>query len=154
MDVVVWHGPVVTGEREAGGARLVADVVWYVEGEELLQGRYLFLIGPAVGPSATPVDRPVHDPLAVRAEVGGGVEALGKGNGYVDVASCCTRAWRGRAVPAVRQFLGPGQGACRAGHVDLGGLRIVCGMSPVPCDELEALRRNPHPGRIEPPSEE
>src|SRR5215212_11817191 len=40
VDVVVWQRPVVTGEREAGGARVAADVVRYAEGEKLLQGRY------------------------------------------------------------------------------------------------------------------
>ncbi len=49
VDVVERHGPLVTGEREAGGARIVADLVRYAEGEELLQGRYLLLIGQAMG---------------------------------------------------------------------------------------------------------
>src|SRR5918993_5234172 len=71
VDVVVWHGPVVTGEREAGGARVVADLVRYVEGEERLQGRYLLLSVQAVSTGAAPVDRPVRDTLPVRAEVGG-----------------------------------------------------------------------------------
>jgi hypothetical protein len=102
VDVVVWHRPVVTGDREAGGARVVANLVRYVEGEELLQGRYLLLTVQAMGTSAAPIDRPVRDPLAVRAEVGGGVEALGEGYGYVDVAFCCTCAWRGHAVLAIR----------------------------------------------------
>src|SRR5215204_3127513 len=151
VDVVVWHRPVVTGEREAGGARVVADLVRYVEGEELLQGRYLLLTVQAMGTGAAPIDRPMRDPLAVRAEVGGGVEALGEGYDYVDVAICCTCAWRGHAVQAIRQLLGPGQGACRAGYVDLGSLRVVGGMVFVPCDQLEAHGRGGRLGRIEPP---
>src|SRR5215211_6146237 len=138
VDVVVWHRLVVTAEREAGGARVVADLVRYVEGEELLQGRYLLLTVQAMGTGAAPVDRPVRDPLAVRAEVGGGVEALGEGYGYVNLAVCCTCAWRGHAVQAIRQLLGPGQGACGAGYVDLGSLRVVCEMVRVPCYKLEA----------------
>src|SRR5829696_2448438 len=64
VDVVVWHRPVVTGEREAGGARIVADPVRYAKGEELLQGRYLLLSVQAMGTGAAPIDRPMRDPLA------------------------------------------------------------------------------------------
>src|SRR5215208_8346232 len=67
VDVVVWHRLVVTGEREAGGARIVANLVRYAEGEELLQGRYLLLTVKAMGIGAAPIDRPVRDPLPVRA---------------------------------------------------------------------------------------
>src|SRR5215207_230048 len=150
VDVVVWHRPVVTGEREAGGARIVADPVRYAKGEELLQGRYLLLSVQAMGTGAAPIDRPMRDPLAVRAEVSGGVEALGEGYGYVDGAVCFTCAWLGHAVLAIRQLLGPGQGACGAGYVDLGSLRVVCGMVFVPCDQLQAYGRGRRLGRIEP----
>src|SRR5215203_5842353 len=150
VDVVVWHRLVVTGEREAGGARVVADLVRNVEGEERLQGRYLLLTVQAMGTGAAPVDRPMRDPLAVRAEVGGGVEALGEGYGYVDGAVCFTCAWLGHAVLAIRQLLGPAQGACRAGYVDLSRLRVVGGMVFVPCDQLQAQGRGHRLGRIEP----
>src|SRR5215217_300499 len=115
VDVVVWHRPIVTGEREAGGARVVANPLRYAKGEELLQGRYLLLTLKAMGTGAAPVDRPMRDPLAVRAEVGGGLEALGEGYGYVDGAVCFTCAWLGHAVLAIRQLLAPAQGACGAG---------------------------------------
>src|SRR5215211_4724450 len=150
VDVVVWHRPVVTSDREAGGARVVADLVRYVVGEERLQGRYLLLSVQAMGTGAAPIDRPVRDPLPVRAEGGGGVEALGEGYGYVDGAVCFTCAWLGHAVLAIRQLLGPGQGACRAAYVDLGSLRVVCGMVSVPCDQLQAYGRGHRLGRIEP----
>jgi hypothetical protein len=39
----------MTGDGEAGGARIVADVVRYAEAEELLQDRYMPLIGQAMG---------------------------------------------------------------------------------------------------------
>src|SRR5215212_4984461 len=151
VDVVVWHRSVVTSDREAGGARVVADLVRYVVGEERLQGRYLLLSVLAMGTGAAPVDRPVRDPLAEWAEIGGGVEALGEGYGYVDVAVRCTCAWRGHAVLAIGQFLGPGQGARGAGYVDLGSLRVVGGMVRVPCDQLQAYGRGGRLGRIEPP---
>src|SRR5829696_4322327 len=150
VDVVVWHRLAVTGEREAGGACVVTYPVRYVEGEELLQGRYLLLSVQAVSTGAAPIDRPMRDPLAVRAEVSGGVEALGEGYGYVDGAVCCTCAWLGHAVLAIRQLLGPGQGACRAGYVDLGSLRVVGGMVFVPCDQFQAYGRGGRLGRIEP----
>src|SRR5829696_354664 len=151
VDVVVWHRLAVTGEREAGGACVVTYPVRYVEGEERLQGRYLLLSVQAMGTGAAPIDRPMRDPLAVRAEVSGGVEALGEGYGYVDGAVCFTCAWLGHAVLAIRQLLGPGQGACGAGYVDLGSLRVVCGMVFVPCDQLQAYGRGRRLGRIEPP---
>src|SRR5215208_7071704 len=115
VDVVVWHRLVVTAEREAGGACVVTYLVRYAKGEELLQGRYLLLSGQAVSTGAAPTYRPMRDPLAVRAEVSGWVEALGEGYGYVDGAVCFTCAWLGHAVLAIRQLLGPGQGACGAG---------------------------------------
>src|SRR5215208_4567447 len=151
VDVVVWHRFVVTGEREAGGACIVTYPVRYAKGEELLQGRYLLLTLKAVSTGAAPIDRPVHDPLAVRAEVSGGLEALGEGYGYVDGAVCFTCAWLGHAVLAIRQLLGPAQGACGAGYVDLGCLRVVCGMVFVPGDQLQAYGRGRRLGRIEPP---
>src|SRR5215207_10128003 len=132
VDVVVWHRPVVTGEREAGGARIVADPVRYAKGEELLQGRYLLLSVQAMGTGAAPIDRPMRDPLAEWTEVGSGIEALGEGNGYVYGAGCFTCAWRRRAVVAIRQHLGLGKGASRAGYIDLGSLCVVCGMGSVP----------------------
>src|SRR5215203_7280744 len=138
VDVVVWHGPVVTGDREAGGARVVANLVRYAEGEERLQGRYLLLSVQAMGTGAAPAERPMRDPLAEWAEVSGGVEALGEGYGYSDVAFCCTCAGRGHAVPAIRQLLGLGKSLSRAGYVDLGSLRVVCGMVHVPCYKLQA----------------
>src|SRR5215213_8830392 len=150
VDVVVWHRLVVTGEREAGGARVVANLVRYAEGEELLQGRYLLLTVKAMGTGAAPIDRPVRDPLAVRAKVGGGVEALGEGYGYVDVAFSCTCAWHGHAVLAIRQLLGLGKSISRAGYVDLGSLRVVCEMVRVPCYKLQASGRGRRLGRIEP----
>jgi hypothetical protein len=153
VDVVVCHTPVVTGDREAGGARVVADFVRYVEGEERLQGRYLLLSVQAMGTGAAPIDRPVRDTLAEWAEIGSGVEALGEGYGYVDVAVRCTCAGRGHAVLAIRQLLGLGKGACRAGYVDLGSLGVVGGMVRVPCDQLEAYGRGGRLGRIEPPLE-
>ena len=149
VDVVVWHRPVVTGDREARGARVVADVGWYVVGEELLQCRYLALSVKAMGTGAAPVYRPVGDPLSVWAQVGGGVETLGEGYGDVDVALRCACTGRWQGVPAIGQLLGLGQAASRAGYVDLGSLREVCGMILMPCDELEAHRRNPRLGRIE-----
>src|SRR5829696_3857083 len=150
VDVVVRHRPVVTGDREAGGARVVADLVRYVEGEERLQGRYLLLSVQAMGTGAAPIDRPVRDTLAVRAEGGGGVEALGEGYDDVDVAVCRTCAWRGHAILAIRQLLGPGQRACGAGYVDLSRLRVVGGMVFVPGDQLQAQGRGGRLGWIEP----
>src|SRR5215208_6752955 len=103
-----------------------------------------------MGTSAAPVYRPERDPLAVRPEVCGGLETLGKGYGYVDGAVLFTCAGRWQAVSAIRQLLGLRQAASRAGYVDLGSLRVACGMGYVPCDELEAYRRNLRLGRIEP----
>src|SRR5215207_1046734 len=150
VDVFVWHRLVLTGEREAGGACIVAYPLRYAKGEELLQGRYLLLSVQAMGTGAAPIDRPMRDPLAVQAEVGGGVEALGEGYGYVDGAVCFTCAWLGHAVLAIRQLLGPGQGACGAAYVDLSRLRVVCGMVSVPGDQLQAYGRGRGLGRIEP----
>jgi len=103
-----------------------------------------------MGAGAAPVYRPVCDPLSVWAEVGGGVKTLAEGYGYVDVAIRCACAGRWQGVPAIWQLLGLGQAASRAGYVDLGSLREVCGMILMPCDELEADRRNPRLGRIKP----
>src|SRR5215203_3553907 len=77
-------------------------------------------------------------------------EALGEGYDDVDGAFCFTCAWLGHAVLAIGQLLGLAQGACGAGYVDLGSLRVVGGMVFVPCDQLQAYGRGRRLGRIEP----